>query len=147
MVIRSMIGLDTNVLVRLFAHDGDAQSELARDVLDTLSPAFPGFVSVVVVAELVWVLARSYRASRAEVRRAVKVLLDAPSFIVEAYDVVERALKRYAATSCDFADCLIACTAAETGCRTTLTFDRQAARHEGFLLLASPYPLAYMRPN
>lgn len=54
-----MIGLDTNVLVRLFAHDGDAQSELARDVLDTLSPAFPGFVSVVVVAELVWVLARS----------------------------------------------------------------------------------------
>lgn len=143
MVIRTMIGLDTNVLVRLFAHDGDAQSELARDVLDTLSPAFPGFVSVVVVAELVWVLARSYRASRTEVRRAVRALLDAPSFIVEAYEVVERALKRYATTACDFADCLIACTAAEKGCRTTLTFDRRAARNEGFFLLTGPYPMGY----
>ena len=48
MVIRSMIGLDTNVLVRLFAHDGDAQSELARDDwwlanVEASSPTREGF--------------------------------------------------------------------------------------------------------
>lgn len=142
-----MIGLDTNVLVRLFAHDGDAQSELARDVLDTLSPAFPGFVSVVVLAELVWVLGRSYRASRAEVRRAVRLLLDAPSVVVEAFDIVERALSRYARTTADFADCLIACAAAEMGCPTTLTFDRAAARHGDFHLITWPYWAGRQRLN
>lgn len=41
MVIRSMIGLDTNVLVRLFAHDGDAQSAARHEELFPPASRYP----------------------------------------------------------------------------------------------------------
>ena len=57
-----MIGLDTNLLVRYFTQDDPVQSPIATDVMERrLTQDEPGFVSVVVIAETVWVLDRAYR--------------------------------------------------------------------------------------
>ena len=55
-----MIGLDTNVLVRYLAQDDPAQSARATEIIERrLSDENPGFVSVVAMAEMVWVLQRA----------------------------------------------------------------------------------------
>ena len=56
-----MIGLDTNVIVRYLTQDDPVQSKQATDIVERrLTDANPGFVSIVVMVETVWVLDRAY---------------------------------------------------------------------------------------
>ena len=62
-----MIGLDTNVLVRYMAQDDPKQSAIATRLIEKeLSPGEPGFISLMVLAELCWVLKSLYSASAGE---------------------------------------------------------------------------------
>ncbi len=60
-----MIGLDTNVLLRLFLEDNPAQCERARSFVDAATADEPCLVNPVVLAEFAWTLARSYKKKRA----------------------------------------------------------------------------------
>ena len=132
-----MIGLDTNVLVRYFTEDEPKQARLARALIETrLTRDAPGHVNVVTLAEVVWVLQRLYAAARDEIARVVDSLLAAPNVVIERKAAVRRALQAYAAApAAGFRDCLIAQLNAETGCETTLTFGKRAAKIAGFDLL------------
>jgi predicted nucleic-acid-binding protein len=56
-----MIGLDTNILVRYLAQDDAIRSPKAREIIERrLTEGNPGFVSIVVMVETVWVLERAY---------------------------------------------------------------------------------------
>ena len=124
-----MIAIDTNVLVRYVVGDDPIQSaQAARLLEDTLTPEIPGFVSLVVVVELSWVLGRAYRASPETVRDVLRRLLESRQIVVQAADVVERAL---APTESDLADLLIHYLGAAAGCERTVTFDRRFARTPG----------------
>ena len=53
-----MIGLDTNVIVRYVVQDDPRQSAAATRLMEkTLSAENPGFVAVVTLCEVAWVLA------------------------------------------------------------------------------------------
>jgi predicted nucleic-acid-binding protein len=53
-----MTGLDANILVRYFAQDDPIQSRVATEIIeDRLTEADPGLISLVAIAETVWVLA------------------------------------------------------------------------------------------
>jgi len=54
MIGLEMIGLDTNVVVRYLTHDDPAQTTAAVRVMDALSSDSPGFLSLIVIVELVW---------------------------------------------------------------------------------------------
>src|SRR5262249_15163786 len=57
----TMIGLDTNILVRYLAQDDPIQSPQATEIIERrLSEGNPGFISIVAMAETVWVLDRAY---------------------------------------------------------------------------------------
>lgn len=129
-----MIGLDTNILVRFLMVDDPAQSARAARVMETLSEEEPGFVSVVVLAETVWVLDRFYRQDRATIADVVQELLSSDSLALEHSAAVAWALGATRDQGADFADALIGAIAAEAGCERTLTFDRRAARLPGFTL-------------
>jgi predicted nucleic-acid-binding protein len=123
-----VIGLDTNVIVRFLAQDDDIQSPIATRLMSRLSRERPGFVSAVVLAEVTGVLSRSYKASRADIAAAVEGLLRAAEIVVENAPAAYRALGAYqAATSAEFADALIAETAALAGASETVTFDERAS--------------------
>lgn len=131
-----MVGLDTNVVVRYLAQDDVRQSAAATRLFEeVLTPEAPGFVSCIVLCELAWVLAECYDADRARIRQALDGLLVAKQIVVEAPDVVRRALRAWADGAADFADALIGHLAAENGASVTLTFDRAAAKLTGFELL------------
>ena len=54
-----MIGLDTNVLLRYLVQDDPAQSPKATEVIERrLSMENTGFVSLVCILEIVWILGR-----------------------------------------------------------------------------------------
>jgi predicted nucleic-acid-binding protein len=131
-----MIGLDTNVLVRYVTQDHPAQSAAAVKVMDSLSSDLPGFLSMVVIAEVVWVLQFSYQFKRDEVEHVVERLLRSKELVIERAEIVSQALRRFRASRATFADCLIERCAHAAECQYVLTFDREAAAM-GMRLLAS----------
>jgi predicted nucleic-acid-binding protein len=131
-----MIGLDTNVLVRYIMQDDAKQSPKATRLIESLTPEQPGFVPLVAVVELVWVLSASYALSRAQVAQALELLLRGKELIVEKADGVLLAVRRFQAGEADFADCLIQASASAAGCSATMTFDAGAVKAAGMTLVA-----------
>ncbi len=135
-----MIGLDTNVLVRYLAQDDAKQSALAARLIEKeLDPAQPGFVSLVVLAEMCWVLRDAYSASDDELVTTVADMLNTPQFHMERRDVILAAIRHRRSAKglkAGFVDTLIAQLALADGCSHTLSFDKNAVRSAGMSLLA-----------
>jgi len=135
-----MIGLDTNVLVRYLAQDDAKQSASATHFIETqLSERSQGFISLVVLVELCWVLERIYSATVREIGETVNDLLGTPSFHVQQREAVHEAARQLLtrkSKSAGFADLLIAQVALNEGCSSVVSFDRGAVRNAGMTLLA-----------
>jgi predicted nucleic-acid-binding protein len=133
-----MIGLDTNILVRVFVRDDDVrQTGAALALLGGLTSASPGFVSLIVLVELSWVLERTYGYSHEVMLSTIDTLLNSENIQVERSELVELTLHTVRQQDADFADTLIALSATESGASKTMTFDKRAARRiPGMELLA-----------
>lgn len=132
-----MIALDTNVLVRYMMQDDPKQSPSATRLIEALSGEEPGFVPVVALLEVVWVLSGSYGLDRAQVSEALEGLLRSRELRLDRADLVTQALRRFSAGGADFADCLMERIAAAAGCTDTMTFDAGAARSAGMRLIGA----------
>ena len=132
-----MIALDTNVLVRYMMQDEPKQSPRATRLIEALTGEAPGFVPVVALVEVVWVLTGSYGLDRAQVSEALEGLLRSRELRLDRADLIVRALRRFSAGGADFADCLIERIAADAGCTDTMTFDAGAARSAGMKLIGA----------
>ena len=100
-----------------------------------LGAAAPGYVGVVTVVELVWVLTSCYSSSRSEICEVLETLLRTKEFVVVHADIVWKALRLFKESKADFADCLIEWFADEAGCIYTTTFGQGAARSCGMRLV------------
>lgn len=125
-----MIGLDTNVLVRYVTQDDPVQSPKASELIESLTAFAPGFVSLVSVVELVWVL-QSYQSAKGDVVTVLETLLRTRELTIEHAEIIWQALRRFTASTADFADCLIERCAHAAGCVYTATFDLNAAKAAG----------------
>ncbi len=133
-----MIGLDTNIIVRYLTQDDPKQSAAASRLMEkSLSAAEPGYVSLVVLAEIVWVLTSCYALGRSQIAAVIEGLLTTEQLQIEAAESVWRAMRGYIESKADFSDALIAECARAAGCRKTMTFDRAAASMAGIELLPS----------
>lgn len=96
-----MIGLDTNILIRIAIDDVPEQSRIARRLLkDNV-----GFISKTVLLEAEWVLRSAYKLDRITISRFFSNLLESENAVIEDHETVERALHWYA-EGADFADAL-----------------------------------------
>jgi len=130
-----MIAIDTNVLVRFLTQDDAVQAKAASNFMAGLTIANPGFICREVMVELVWVLERAYRCSRAEVTTALEALLSASELEIEAADDVGTATFQYRDGGFGFADLMIAAAARRADAIPLVTFDRKAAKIHGVELL------------
>jgi predicted nucleic-acid-binding protein len=131
-----VIGIDTNVLVRYLTDDEPEMAGRAERFLEQeCAPDRPGFINLVVLCEVVWVLKAHYRLAREQIAAAIDALLRAPQVAVERGDLVERALMDYRRGKVGFADVLIGLINQRSGCEATATFDREAAALDSFRLL------------
>ena len=129
-----MIGLDTNVVVRYLVQDEPDQSATASMVIDALTEKDPGFLSLVTVVELYWVLRRAYKLSTARCVELVEGLLDARELRV-GQDSIVRAALTASHGGLDFPDAVIAELGRVAGCEHTVTFDQRAAQSDEMRLL------------
>lgn len=130
-----MIGLDTNILVRYLAKDDPIQTPVAVKLVRSLSEDEPGFLSLMVMTELIWVLRLSYRYSNAEIANIAETLLQSRELVIEQDELVADALRGFVTGSADFADYLIERAGQAAGCAHTFTFDKRAASFAGMQLL------------
>ena len=131
-----MIGLDTNILVRYFTQDDPVQSYKATVLIEQrLTEQSPGFVSIVALAETMWVLERFYRLKKQEIAIVIERILGADALLVEHEAEVATALTAVWEGRGSFADALVGAINNQAGCSRTLTFDRKALRLPGFELL------------
>ena len=131
-----MIGLDTNVLVRYIMQDDAKQSPLATRLVESLTAESPGFVPLVSVVELAWVLSSAYELDRAQLVDAFEGLLRTKEIVVDRAETVWKALRVFQSGNADFAACLIERSALAAGCERTMTFDRTAAKGCGMRLVS-----------
>lgn len=122
-----MIGLDTNVLVRYLVQDDTDQAEAAVAVMEGLSPERPGFVGLVVLVELHWVLREAYGHPSDAVLTALEGLTQSDDLMVQERRQVHAAM-RAARDGAVFADALIGAAARQVGCAEIVTFDQGASR-------------------
>ena len=128
-----MKAVDTNVLLRFLVQDDAQQSPIATRLLEEkLTVEQPGFVPIVAVLELDWVLRSQYGFSVEIVAHTIAGLMASPNLVFEHSNAVEAALDFVYG---DLADNILHQTAQANGCSGTLTFDRKFARLEGVELL------------
>jgi predicted nucleic-acid-binding protein len=128
-----MTGLDTNILVRHFAQDDLVQSPIATRLIENiLTEEEPGFVSLVTIAELAWVLRSAYRWDDVQIANAFYRLLQVENILVQNQDEVFIAASAVELGMGSLGDALIGALGKWAGCATTVTFDLKAARLSEF---------------
>ena len=131
-----MIGLDTNVLLRLFLEDDPAHTERARRLVAAATEEGPCVVNSVVLAEFAWTLARRLKRKRPAVAHLIDEVLSADDLEFPHRDAALNALAAYRAGKADFPDYLLAEINIELGCASAATFDQDALDCPAF----SPVP-------
>jgi len=85
-----MRAIDTNVLVRLITGDKAAQAGLAASFVEK-----GAWVSLLALADAIWVLRSVYRLDAADLAAAVEMLLNHKDLALQDSDVVEAALELF----------------------------------------------------
>lgn len=122
-----MQAIDTNVLVRLITRDIPKQTASAEAFV-----AAGAWVSTLVLAETMWVLASVYRMGVPDQAIAIQMLLKHQELTIQDRETVAAALGLFRANpSLGFSDCLILEMARKAGHVPLGTFDRNLSRVSG----------------
>ncbi len=130
-----MIGLDTNVIIRYVVQDDKRQAKMATELIERLTEDSPGFLTLVCLTEIVWVLESAYAYDHLEIVALLTKLLQISVLKIERQAVVAAALRVFKDGKADFADCLIERVSGNAGCEKTLTFDVTASKTANMVLI------------
>jgi predicted nucleic-acid-binding protein len=126
-----MLAIDTNVLVRLLARD-DAKQAVAADKFI----AKGAWVSHLVLAETLWVLASVYDRTATQQITILEMLLGHESLVLQDADTVTAALVHFRKKPAQgLSDCLVLEIARNAGHTPLGTFDKALAKLPGALAL------------
>jgi predicted nucleic-acid-binding protein len=122
-----MLAVDTNVLVRIFTGDDPRQAAIADRFIE------PGaWVSILAMAETIWVLRNYFDRTPAELSNIIERLLGHRYLVLQDSDAVAAALELFRAQpAVGFSDCLMLALARKAGHLPLGTFDRRLAKFPG----------------
>jgi predicted nucleic-acid-binding protein len=119
-----MRAVDTNVLVRLVTRDDAEQAAVAEAFI-----ALGAWVSHLVLAEAMWVLASVYDLGPSAIVTAVEMLLNHRDLSLQDADVVAAALTHFRKQpKLGFSDCFVLEVARKAGHTPLGTFDRELSK-------------------
>jgi predicted nucleic-acid-binding protein len=122
-----MRAVDTNVLVRLIARDDARQAATADSFIEK-----GAWVSVLALAETMWVLTSVYDLKPKELARAIEMMLNHRSLALQYPETVAAALDLSRTTrTLGFSDCLMLQLARRDGHLPLGTFDRNLGKIAG----------------
>jgi predicted nucleic-acid-binding protein len=122
-----MHAIDTNVLVRLIARDDARQIASAESFIRD-----GAWISILALAEAMWVLATVYDRTPDELAAVVETLLDHKDLALQDSDAVAASLMLFRERpALGFSDCLMVELARKAGHLPLGTFDRALGKAEG----------------
>ena len=124
-----MIGIGTNVLLRYLVQDDPVQSPRATEIMTRrLTKKEPGFVSLVTILEVAWVLKNLYGRSHQDIANDIEMVLSADTLEVQNEQEVYHAVVALRNGTGSFEDALTGSLGNWRGCSATLTFTEKAAK-------------------
>lgn len=122
-----MRAVDTNVLVRLITRDDIRQTAVAE-----LFVAKGAWVSLLALAEAVWVLGSVYELNSDDQATAIEMLLNHQQLVIQDGETVRAALQLFRKKpTLGFSDCLMLELARKSGHLALGTFDRNLGKTDG----------------
>ena len=122
-----MRAVDTSVLVRLLVGDAIKQTAAAEAFVEN-----GAWISLLALAETIWVLESNYERTHVQITRTVELLLDHTQLTLQDPDVVRAALQTYRSQrNVDFTDCLLVEIARKAGHVPLGTFDKNLGKLDG----------------
>jgi predicted nucleic-acid-binding protein len=122
-----MRAVDTNVLVRILARDHPKQVRVADDFV-----AAGAWVSLLALAETIWVLTAVYERDATEIGASVEQLLNHKDLILQDREVVAASLEIFRSRpALGFTDCVLLEVARKAGHLPLGTFDRNLSKIDG----------------
>jgi predicted nucleic-acid-binding protein len=122
-----MRAVDTSVLVRLIARDDSAQVASAENFVNQ-----GAWVSILALAEAMWVLDSVYGLGPKDLADVIEMLLSHRDLVVQDAEAVAWALETFRAKpALGFSDCLMLELARKAGHLPLGTFERNLARVDG----------------
>jgi predicted nucleic-acid-binding protein len=122
-----MRAVDTNVLVRLLTRDEPKQAAVADAFVQE-----GAWVSVLALAEAMWVLVAVYERDAVQIARAVEMLLSHQDLTLQEPEAVAAALATFRRRpALGFSDCLLVELARKAGHLPLGTFDRDLGKLDG----------------
>ena len=122
-----MIGIDTNILVRVFIDDDPAQVRAVRRFV-AHAEAGQLFISIIVMVEFVWTLQAAFKVQKPDLIAALEGILTRSVFVVEDRSEVEVALQRFKLGNAGISDVLISTRNLRHGAVRTVSFDQTGIR-------------------
>jgi len=131
-----VIGLDTNVLVRVLVDDGSPDVNKARNFVAAQAAEGRDFlVDAVVLIETVWVLETVFGYDRTDIGAAIDAILGNAAYVVDGRETVAAALAQFRNGKADFSDCLIVARNAAAGSAGTASLDKAMRPLPGVIAL------------
>ena len=122
-----MRAVDTNLLVRIIIRDNIGQAKAADAFI-----AGGAWVSILALAEVIWVLGTVHALGPAELATAVEILLDHKDLALQDSEAVAAALELFRKRpALGFSDCLMLELARKAGHLPRGTFDRAGGKADG----------------
>jgi len=122
-----MRAVDTNVLVRILARDDPKQVRVADEFV-----VAGAWVSLLALAETIWVLSTVYERDPQALGASVEQLLNHNDLVLQDDDVVAAALETFRSRpALGFTDCLLLEVARKAGHLPLGTFDRNLGKLDG----------------
>lgn len=121
-----MIGIDTNILLRILLNDDPAQMQDIEQLLAAHAEEEDAVhISDIALVEAVWTLSTSYAQKPAALLAVLRALLAEPAYHFDDRATLQKAVLSFATSKAGFADCLMAHRNQAAGCTATATFDRK----------------------
>ena len=126
-----MRAVGSDVLVRLLARDDAKQVRAAEEFIDG-----GALVTVLALAEALWVLEASYGLDAKRIATAVDMLLEHRQLVIQDIEVATAARDRFhRKPGIGFSDCLLLELARKAGHLPLGTFDRDLGKMDGAVVL------------
>lgn len=130
-----MIGLDAEILLRLFDQSEPALTGRVEALVTIAPPEGGCFVHPLVLVEVASRLERTFKLKRAAIAAYLERIVRAPEFTIPNANEALAAVEQFRAGEAAFSDCLLAALNRACGCDVTVTFDVCTAESAGFTLL------------
>ena len=126
--VSPMIGIDTNIIIRLLTRDDERQHDLARGLFSRASSRDPLGVNIVTLTETAWVLESRMKLQPEKARPLLAALVDSVEILLLSEVRMPDPFAMLESRHRGWTDVVVSAINRENGCDFTYTFDRRAAQ-------------------